>query len=335
MDTAELIRDTVPGVREIEGVIQRYAWGDPTFIPALLGAEGDGEPWAELWLGTHPNGPTSLPHGRPLEDLTGELPYLLKVLAAGQPLSLQTHPNSEQAIDGFARGIYPDPNPKPELLCALTPFQALCGIRPAHRTVGLLDELGAYGLASAVATDGPGAVLHGLYRGEIDPAPTIDACRGSGSTSLEAHWVRRLADMYPGEPSVAAALLLNLVELEPGQCLRLDAGNLHAYLHGAGIELMGNSDNVIRGGLTVKHVDVDELLAVVDPTPLDEPVLPESDVYELPAAGVALKRLRSGDVHRAIAHELAIDLLGHAWYFAPGESTTVDVETYVVVPINA
>ena len=335
MGATQLTAGTVPGVRAIEGVVQHYPWGDPGFIPQLLGVEPDGRPWAELWLGTHKNGPATFADGTPLHDEIGQLPYLLKVLAAGQPLSLQTHPNSEQAIDGFARGVYPDPNPKPELLVALTPFEALCGIRPADRTVALLRELGADDLATFVASEGPGAAMRGLYLGRLDPQPTIAACRAGGSERLEARWVRRLADMYPGEPSVAATLLLNLVSLAPGQCVRLDAGNLHAYLSGAGIELMSNSDNVIRGGLTVKHVDVDELLAVVDPTPLDEPVLPEADVYELPAGGVALRRLRAGATHTSHAHELAVDLAGRTWYLAPGDTATVEVETFVVVPITA
>ena len=112
-----------------------------------------------------------------------------------------------------------------------------------------------------------------------------------------------------------------------------DAGNLHGYLSGAGIELMGNSDNVIRGGLTVKHVDIDDLLAVVDPTPLDDPVLPRGDVYELPAANVALRRLSAGSTHTATGHELAVDLAGGTWYLAPGETATFPAETYVVVPL--
>ena len=111
---------SVAPVQRVHGVVQRYAWGDPVFIPSLLGVEPDGEPWAELWLGTHPSGPATLDDGRPLRDLTGELPYLLKVLAAAEPLSLQVHPDAEQARDGFDRGVYPDPNAKPELLCALT-----------------------------------------------------------------------------------------------------------------------------------------------------------------------------------------------------------------------
>ena len=115
-------------MQTVEPVIQHYAWGDTTFLPSLLGVEPDGRPWAELWLGTHPNGPSRLADGRLLSEVAGELPYLLKVLAAAQPLSLQTHPNREQAVDGFQRGVYPYPNPKPELLLALTPFEALCGV---------------------------------------------------------------------------------------------------------------------------------------------------------------------------------------------------------------
>jgi mannose-6-phosphate isomerase len=317
-------------MQRVTGVVQHYAWGDPAFIPTLLGVEPDRQPWAELWLGTHPNGPTVLDDGRPLAEITGELPYLLKVLAAAEPLSLQTHPNTEQARDGFARGVYPDANPKPELLCALTPFEALCGVRPVEATLALLDELGIDELARALAADGPGTALRRLYRGEIDPNPAIDACISHAGDRLEAAWVARLSNRYPGEPSVAATLLLNFVVLEPGQCLRLDAGNLHGYLHGAGIELMGNSDNVIRGGLTVKHVDVDELLAVVDPTPLDQPVLSDDVVYELPAAGVALRRLDVGEAHTSTGHELAVDLAGGTWYVAPGEVVCPTEITYIV-----
>lgn len=142
-----------------------------------------------------------------------------------------------------------------------------------------------------------------------------EACETSDRD--EARWVRRLDAKYPGDPSVAATLLLNYVVLAPGEALRLDAGNLHVYLHGVGIELMGASDNVIRGGLTVKPVDVDELLHVVDPTPLADPLLPVSSRYELPDAGVALIKLEAGEQHQATGHELTIDLHGVSWYLAP------------------
>ncbi len=126
-------------MQRVEGVVQHYPWGDPAFIPRLLGLEPDGRPWAELWLGTHPNGPAELDDGTPLTDLTGRLPYLLKVLACAEPLSLQAHPTAAQARDGHERGVFGDPNPKPELLCALTPFHALCGVRPVDATLSLLD----------------------------------------------------------------------------------------------------------------------------------------------------------------------------------------------------
>lgn len=320
-------------MQRVDGIVQHYAWGDPAFIPQLLGVDPDGEPWAELWLGTHRNGPSRLDDGTPLADVTGPLPYLLKVLAAAEPLSLQTHPNAEQARAGFARGIYPDDQPKPELLCALTPFEALCGIRPVDATLDLLDDLGCADghLARVLSSHGPGDALAGLCRGLIDPSGVVAAC--SSSTRAEAEWVRRLEQRYPGDPSVAVTLLLNYVVLEPGQALRLDAGNVHAYLQGAGIELMGASDNVVRAGLTVKPVDVDELLRVADPTPLDQPVLPDGNRYELPAAGVALVRVDPGEAHTATIDELAVELTGTTWYLAPGDVYVPDEVAYVVTSL--
>ncbi len=318
-------------MHRVQGVVQHYAWGDPNFLPELLGRYPDGRPWAELWLGTHPSGPALLADGTPLRDVAGELPYLLKVIAAGQPLSLQTHPDAEQARDGFARGVYVDDRPKPELLCAVTEFEALCGVRPVHLTLPLLGELHAHDLRRVVAASGPLAALEGLLRGAIDPWPVIEGC--AASERPEARWVRWLDALYPGEPSVAATLLLNLVRLEPGQALRLDAGNLHSYLRGVGIELMGASDNVVRAGLTEKPVDVEELLRVVDATPLQHPVLATSDRYDLPGAGVTLVRLAAGVDHVATGHEVAIDMLGDAWYLAPGERLATAADTYVVVPM--
>ncbi len=317
-------------MKRIHGVVQHYAWGDTTFLPHLLGVEPDGRPWAELWLGTHPNGPSTLEDGTALDTLTGQLPFLLKVLAASEPLSLQTHPSRLQAIDGHARGSYPDANPKPELLCALTRFEAFCGIRPVDATLALLTEIGATDLARLLRNDGPLGALTALYRGAIDPVPVIAACETIDRP--ETVWVRRLALRYPADPSVAATLLLNYIALEPGDALRLDAGNLHAYLGGAGVELMMASDNVVRGGLTAKHVDVDDLLEIVDATPLHDPKLPRSSTYHLPGAGVSLARFEPGDEHRASDHELAVDLSGDAWYLAPGDTVTFIVSTFVVIP---
>lgn len=318
-------------VQVVEGVVQHYAWGDPAFIPNMLGVAGRGKPWAELWLGTHPNGPTTLMNGQPLSDLTGELGYLLKVLSAAEPLSLQAHPTPPQAKDGHERGVFADPYAKPELLVALTPFEAFCGVRPAADTVALLRSIGADELADAVEADGPGPVMVALYRGEVDPASTIAAC--ADSSAPEAVWVTSLAERYPDDPSVAVTLLLNYVTLQPGEALHLTAGNLHGYLCGSGIELMRASDNVVRGGLTTKEVDIDLLLEVVDPTPLAQPVMDEADGrYPLPEAGVVLVRLEPGDSHVASGHELAVSVDGTTLYLSPGTQVYADSPTYVVTP---
>jgi len=319
-------------VRVVEGAVQHYDWGDHDFIPQLLGLAGKGKPWAELWLGTHPNGATLLDDGTPLIEVTGPLPYLLKVLAAARPLSLQAHPTAAQAEDGYARGVFADPHPKPELLVALTPFEALCGFRQHRRTVAFLREHGADQLADAVEADGAAAVMAGLYRGEIDPTPTLRGLGAAGPDSdAQVAWALRLADTYGDDPSVVVTLLLNYVELAPGDALHLTAGNLHAYLHGCGIELMGASDNVVRGGLTSKHVDVELLLEVVDPTPLADPVMDVDDGrYPLPEAGVALVRLESGDSHTSTGHELAVSLDGTTLYLSPGTPVYADSPTYVV-----
>ncbi len=318
-------------VRAVEGVVQHYDWGDHEFIPALLGVENAGRPWAELWLGTHPRGPTRLDDGTPLLELAGELPYLLKVLAAAEPLSLQAHPSADQARAGFERGVFGDPSPKPELLVALTDFEALCGVRPVDRTTSLLSGIDASLLADTLASRGPDAVIRDLYTGALDAAPFVAACRGRAEP--EAVWVQRLDEMYPGDPSVAVALLLNHVVLRPGQALHLTAGNLHGYLRGSGIELMGASDNVVRGGLTSKEVDVDVLLEVVDLTPRPPPTLqPVDGRYPLPEAGVVLVELRPGDSHRAAGHELAIALDGSTVYLSPGTSIVAERVTFVVTP---
>ena len=316
-------------MQAIRGTVQHYAWGDREFIPRLLGVTPDGRPWAELWLGTHPNGPSRLDDGRALSDVTGPLPYLLKVLAAAEPLSLQAHPSAEHARAGFAAGRYPDPEPKPELLCALTRFEAFCGVRPVDATLALLGELGAADLAAVVRDFGPAEALAALYHGAIHVGPIVDRC--AGNERPEARWVTRLAARYPGDPSVAATLLLNLVELQPGQALRLGPGTLHAYLDGAGVELMGASDNVVRGGLTVKPVDVDELLHVLDAEPLAHPVLPPATEYPLAGTSIRLLRLDGPATHAAAEHELVVTSRGVTGYLPPGHILDVDagVTAYV------
>jgi mannose-6-phosphate isomerase len=316
-------------MRPITGVVQHYDWGTTDAIPKFLGATPDGQPWAEYWLGTHHRGPSTFEDGVALETVTGELPYLLKLLSAGNPLSLQTHPNSEQAARGFASGYFADPHPKPELLIATTEFTALCGIRPVDDSVALLRALGLDGVAGRLISVGPQAVIADLYFGRLDAQTIVSAC--ARSALPEAALMSRLDAKYPGEPSVAVTLLLNLVTLEPGEALRLEAGNLHAYVSGTGIELMASSDNVVRGGLTTKPVDVELLLSTLDATPLAQPVLPAGESFELGGAGVRLCRLHAGSQAVADIHSIALRDDGIAFYTAPGASIDSTVGCWVVV----
>ncbi|MHA4819538.1 mannose-6-phosphate isomerase, class I [Streptomyces aculeolatus] len=299
----------------LNNTVRPYAWGSVTAIPELLGTDPTDEPQAELWMGAHPGAPSRLDRGAgpvPLDqvidgDPEGELgpaavarfgprlPYLLKVLAAAAPLSLQVHPDLAQARAGHRdeeeRGVpadaphrnYKDANHKPELICALTLFEGLCGFRPAAGAADLLDGLGVDGLkpyADALRAqpeeDALREVFAGVLRADRDElAPTVEAAGraaeklGTTATPYAADYAAygALARSWPGDPGVIAAFLLNVVRLQPGEALFLGAGVPHAYLDGVGVEIMANSDNVLRCGLTPKHVDVPELLKIVSFTP--------------------------------------------------------------------
>jgi len=329
--------------------VQHYAWGDHDAIPATLGLPADGRPWAEWWLGTHPGAPSTTDDGRLLRESSGDLPYMLKLLAAAEPLSLQTHPDTATAAAGFAREnalgialddphrVYRDANAKPELLCALTPFEALSGFRPVDDTMALLHDIGAVALASQLATYGLAATVAALYAQHLDPAATIDACRAH--PSAEAQLVAMLDRQYPGDPSVFVTLLLNHLVLQPGQAIYLGPGNLHAYLRGFGVEIMGASDNVVRGGLTMKHVDVAELLRVLRYEPLAHPVVraeersPGTWCYPTVEAPFELWRYDVDGAchHVAEGHELLLCTAGDAGvlhrgdsgYLSPGDAVTL------------
>ncbi|CAN5635517.1 mannose-6-phosphate isomerase, class I [soil metagenome] len=314
-------------MQHIIGSIQHYPWGDREFIPDLLGQAADGQPWAELWLGTHPRGPAVLDDGRPLADVSGDLPYLFKVLAAAQPLSLQTHPDRDQARAGYHARKYVDPYPKPELLCALTRFEALCGVRPLDESVALLDELGAPAarLGAELRESGARGAIEALLRRRIGIDDIIEAC--ADNDRPESAWAVRLAERYSDDPCVVVSLLLNFVRLEPGEALRLGPGTLHAYLGGAGVELMGASDNVVRAGLTNKPVDVDSVLDIMDATELMDPVLSETRSYPLTGTSIRLLRLVGPTEREATAHELVITTAGETGYLAPHDVLTVPAGT--------
>ena len=295
-------------MERLTGVVQPYAWGSPTAIPELLGVEPTGAPQAELWFGAHPLAPSTV-SGVPLDELVERdpvgvigptsvqsfgprLPFLLKIIAADRPLSLQAHPSREQAEAGYAREqdagvprdaphrLYRDGWPKPEVLCALFDTEALCGFRDPAETYELFGCLGVPRALRLVATLGRpdlpaeerlavtfGRLLQldeqqGDVIGEVERAAgKVDA---GGPFGQFARTAVELAGHYPSDPGVLAALLMNRVSLRPLDAIFLPAGNLHAYLCGGGVEIMANSDNVMRGGLTPKHIDVAELLRVVD-----------------------------------------------------------------------
>ncbi|HEY4333617.1 MAG TPA: mannose-6-phosphate isomerase, class I [Ilumatobacteraceae bacterium] len=316
-------------MHRVEGTIQRYDWGDEAAIPRLLGRTPDGSPQAELWFGTHVGAPSVLDGGSPLSDLTGPLPYLLKVLAAARPLSIQVHPSAAQAEAGFARenrlGIpldapqrtYRDPHHKPELIYALTPFEAMCGIAPLDATDALLEQLGpAAASLRAVLTHGGVDAVIALLLHERPPLDDL-LTAAAHSDARRARWLVRLGELHPSDPSAALALFLNDIVLEPGQALFLGAGTMHAYLGGVGVEVMANSDNVVRCGLTTKHVDADEVLRVVDTTPVADPLVASTAHDNVVSFPVPVDDFRIDIVHvdshagwTAVGPELALCIKG-------------------------
>ncbi|MFJ9432608.1 mannose-6-phosphate isomerase, class I [Streptomyces sp. NPDC101490] len=290
----------------LTNTVRPYAWGSPTALPALLGEEPTGEPQAEMWIGAHPGAPSRTPRG-PLDAVIAaapetelgpgvatrfgpRLPFLLKLLAAEEPLSLQVHPDLDRAREGYAAeeeaGVpvdapertYRDASDKPELICALTPFEGLCGFREPLDAARLLEGLGVEALEPYVellrghpAPDALREALTAILQGGSGVlAPVVEeASAAAGRLGGEWAYLAGIARHHPGDPGVIAAALLHHVRLLPGEALFLGAGVPHAYLHGLGVEIMANSDNVLRCGLTSKHVDVPELLRVVrfEPTP--------------------------------------------------------------------
>jgi mannose-6-phosphate isomerase len=312
-----------------------YAWGARTGISDALGTAPSGGPEAELWLGAHPGSPSRIDdptvQARTLVDwiaaepeltlanaygsvdpITGapRLPFLLKILAAGGPLSLQAHPSSDVARRRFleedAAGVprdsgvrnYKDPFHKPELIFALTEtFDALCGFREIEPTRAIVAEVIQRADAAGLDTE-PLAELRNHLSGATEQAlagtmqwlletgdravvaavieliVAVAEAAGGETHSLTYGTVIDLQREYPGDPGVVISMLLNRVRLQRGEVLYLPAGNIHAYLRGTGVELMAASDNVLRGGLTPKHIDVPELLDVLEFTPVPVPYLP-------------------------------------------------------------
>lgn len=312
----------------LRNTVRPYAWGSTTAMAGLFGREPSGEPEAEMWIGAHPGAPSVLvPAAEGAESLDeliaadpertlgpeiaarfgSELPFLAKILAAGSPLSLQVHPTPEQAAAGYAeeeaagvdRGArernYKDRNHKPEMIFALTPFEALCGFREPDeaaelfRTVNraieatgrqvpeLLDWIVAELSSGHPGPDRLRSVFSTLIadgedvRAAVELAAAAADAAEDGAHARELATVAQLHGFHPGDPGVLISLLLNRASLQPGEAVYLPAGNVHAYLNGLGVEVMASSDNVLRGGLTAKHIDVPELLRTVDFRPVGIP----------------------------------------------------------------
>lgn len=325
-------------MEKLTGALRTYPWGSHTLLADLRGDTSPSPaPEAELWFGAHPGG-SSLIGDEPLTDIIAndpegqlgshdtKLSFLVKILAAGEPLSLQAHPTKEQAEKGFARenaeGIelsapernYRDDNHKPELLIALTEFSALAGFRPLKQTAELFaafscPTLDRYRLM--VDCDDEGEGLRALLTTWVSiPRAARETLIGELMDSIDGYisradtqeWIvavgmeiKALQERYPYDVGVLVALLLNLVHLAPGEALYLDAGQLHSYLGGLGVEVQANSDNVLRGGLTSKHVDVPELVRVLSFTSLEDPrVLAEADGrYPVPVDEFTVHRVEN------------------------------------------
>jgi len=375
----------------MKNTIQEYAWGSHTAIADLLGLPVPSkQPQAELWMGAHPKAPSMVAVNadwHPLNQLIAEspdefighstamrfgsrLPYLFKILASARPLSIQAHPNLEQAREGFDRenreGIaldapnrnYRDDNHKPEILCAVTPFWALCGFRPIDEMLSLFSQLEITGLKAQIhdlaAHPGPDGLhrcfesLMGLdtERKSRVTAQAVEKARRLVDQDPVFQWITELNDAYPGDIGVLSPVLLNLIELQPGQAISLSAGELHTYLEGTGIELMANSDNVLRGGLTSKHMDVPELIKVLTYTPRRVSVLEPRQVreteerYRTIADEFTLSRitLKPGGIHSSEeirSTEILLCMAGKVTIVGDAEDTSVSKGMSVLVQAAA
>ncbi|QCR52806.1 mannose-6-phosphate isomerase, class I [Brachybacterium sp. SGAir0954] len=296
-------------MRPLHAHPQHYAWGSAEELPRFLGRDPDGRAWAELWYGAHPSAPSILDAAGPLDAaVTGDprgmlgddvvnafgsrLPYLLKLIAPERPLSLQVHPSRSHAAESFAAenaaGLpldsphrnYRDDNHKPEMVLALTKFEAVCGFRAPRRAAQILagldtdlsdrlhtllvENLSAHGMRAAFRT----LVSPSLRPDAAAVAEVVAACEarvaaGASPSPRIDRTVVRLHEHFPGDPGVVANLLLNPVTLQPGEAMYVPEGAIHAYLSGFGVEVMAASDNVLRAGLTAKRVDVEEMLQCV------------------------------------------------------------------------
>ncbi len=299
-------------MRKISPSLQDYDWGSNSFIQELLSINNAGV-LAEAWYGAHPKAPSLTDSTNLLKliekdpeywlgSAAKQMPFLLKILAANQALSIQVHPNKDQAEQGFAeeneKGIalsdphrsFRDDNHKPELMMALTDFYALCGFREYTQIVDIFRTLNLAQLFTSFesfAKKLSPQSFSELYLQVIqypDPKKLNDALLKLPEKGEYAHlisWVKKLNEIYPGDTAIISPLLMNLIKLRPYEAIYLDAGVIHAYLEGSGIEIMASGDNVLRAGLTSKHIDIPKLCEIMTFAPYmpDIQTAPRDDDY--------------------------------------------------------
>jgi mannose-6-phosphate isomerase len=318
---------TTAGLVPLDGRVQHYAWGATDALPGFLGRSPDGQPWAEWWLGAHPQAPSvvgSVPAttldrlvaddpaavlgAQTLDRFGPRLPFLLKVLAVARPLSLQVHPTAAQAVAGYraeraaptsapSQPLYADEWAKPEMLVALTRFDAFAGLRPPADILARLDVIGGVALAEPIqrlradlTAAGVSRLVAELLRMGPDDARDAVAQTRAGIGRLEAARApesgdlgtsARLAAQFPTDPAVVVTVLMNHVVLEPGEAMAVPAGLLHCYTGGLALEIQGTSDNTLRAGLTSKRVDVEEVLRIAETAAQPHLVRPSSPQDEV------------------------------------------------------
>lgn len=295
-------------MQKMRNSIQHYAWGSKTALTELYGIENKNNlPMAELWMGAHPKSSSWVvdEHGQELRlrdaiaqapaeilgtkiaEQFGELPFLFKVLCAAQPLSIQVHPSKQAAEQGFAKENaldipldspqrnYKDANHKPELVFALTPFQAMNGFREHDDIVALLEPVAsAHPSIIAYLQQPDDKNLSILFANLLSMSGeskerALEVLKAALTSQQGEPWatLHNIMQVYPNDSGLFSPLLLNVITLQPGQAMFLYAETPHAYLHGVALEVMANSDNVLRAGLTPKYIDIPELLANVKFTP--------------------------------------------------------------------
>lgn len=366
--------------------IQKYSWGTMDYIPELLGKDKSSEHWAELWMGDHPRGCSTAvtetgnipltqvilksPYdvlGKDTERFGTHLPFLFKVLSAMNPLSIQAHPNKTQAEEGFRdenlKGIpldafnrnYRDDNHKPEIICALTPFKAMCGFRDEKEIESNFLKLKSQVFSDKIQNcfsenkeESLKLFFSALMSLGSDSLGSLIECAlvwAESDSSLEADLIQKFAAMYNSDPGILAPLFLNVYYLQPGEALYQGPGELHAYVEGTGIELMSNSDNVLRGGLTPKYVDIEELLKVLNFKPSGKNILnpvekaPGVFEYSTPSFEFLLKifkveNSKSVELKDRISMEILLCISGNIILYLENESISINKGECLFIPAS-